>query len=71
MAYDEKLADRIRTTLSEMNVGHIEEKKMFRGMSFLVNGKMCLSVSGDEFMLGSIRKRRKRPQQIQALAHWL
>ena len=48
MAYDEKLADRIREALSDTPL--VEEKKMFRGVTFMVNHKMCVSVSGDEMM---------------------
>ena len=47
MAYDEKLAARVRDTLSGKK---IEEKKMFRGITFMINGKMCINVSGDELM---------------------
>ena len=46
MAYNEKLAARIRERLEEL--GNVEEKKMFRGITFMVNGKMCISVSGPE-----------------------
>jgi TfoX/Sxy family transcriptional regulator of competence genes len=48
MAYDEKLVDRIRESLS--SIPHVEEKKMFRGITFMVNGKMCVCVSGNEMM---------------------
>jgi TfoX/Sxy family transcriptional regulator of competence genes len=48
MAYNEKLADRIREALSHLR--KVEEKEMFRGVTFMVNGKMCVSVSGDEMM---------------------
>ena len=48
MAYSEKLAERIRESLA--TVRKVEEKKMFRGLAFLVNGKMCLNVSGEELM---------------------
>ena len=48
MAYNEKLADRIREAI--VGFGKIEEKKMFRGMCFMVNDKMCICVSGDEMM---------------------
>ena len=47
MAYDEQLANRIREALASLNP---EEKKMFRGITFMVNGKMCVSVGGDEIM---------------------
>jgi TfoX/Sxy family transcriptional regulator of competence genes len=49
MAYNEKLADRVREALAD--VPNVEEKKMFRGVTFMVNDKMCVSVSGDELML--------------------
>ncbi|MGZ3810944.1 MAG: TfoX/Sxy family protein [Mucilaginibacter sp.] len=49
MAYNEKLADRVREALAE--IPNVEEKKMFRGVTFMVNGKMCISVNGDELML--------------------
>jgi TfoX/Sxy family transcriptional regulator of competence genes len=48
MAYNEKLAERIREALAHLP--KVEEKKMFRGLTFMVNGKMCVSVSGDEMM---------------------
>jgi TfoX/Sxy family transcriptional regulator of competence genes len=48
MAYNEKLADRVREALE--GVKKVEEKKMFRGITFMVNGKMCVSVGGDELM---------------------
>jgi TfoX/Sxy family transcriptional regulator of competence genes len=48
MAYNEKLADKIRTALSHLS--KVEEKKMFRGITFMVDGKMCISVSNDEIM---------------------
>ncbi len=48
MAYNEKLADRIRTALAHLP--KVEEKKMFRGLAFLVNGKMCVNVSGENLM---------------------
>lgn len=51
MAYDIKLADRIRTYLNSQPYLAIEEKEMFKGLTFMVNGKMCVSVSGDELMI--------------------
>lgn len=32
------------------NVPYVEEKKMFRGVTFMVNGKMCINVSGERLM---------------------
>ena len=48
MVYNEQLADRIREALIERN--DVEEKKMFRGVTFMVDGKMCISVSGQDMM---------------------
>ena len=48
MAYNEKLAEKIRNTLSE--IPNVEEKKMFGGLAFLLNDKMCINVSGDNLM---------------------
>lgn len=48
MAYDEKLADRVREALAHHP--RVEEKKMFSGIAFMVDGKMCVNVSGDELM---------------------
>jgi TfoX/Sxy family transcriptional regulator of competence genes len=49
MPYNEALADRVREAL--VDVPNVEEKKMFRGVTFMVDDKMCVSVSGDELML--------------------
>jgi TfoX/Sxy family transcriptional regulator of competence genes len=48
MAVNEKLVERIRAALSGRK--NVEEKKMFRGITFMVNGKMCVSASGDNLM---------------------
>lgn len=49
MAYNEHLADRIREYLAQHNFT-IQEKKMFGGLAFIVNGKMCINVSGENLM---------------------
>ena len=48
MAYNEKLTDRVRIALAD--VPRVKEKRMFRGVTFMVNGKMCVSVGNDELM---------------------
>jgi len=48
MAYNEKLADRIREAL--VNVPETIEKNMFGGVCFMVNNKMCAGVVRDEMM---------------------
>ena len=45
MAFDEKLADRIRKALGRRK--GITEKKMFGGLSFLLKSKMCCGVLKD------------------------
>jgi TfoX/Sxy family transcriptional regulator of competence genes len=44
MAYDEQLAARIRHLVS--GEAGVTEKKMFGGLSFLVNGNMAVAASG-------------------------
>lgn len=48
MAYNEHLADRVREAIAHLP--RVEEKKMFRGLAFMVNGKMCINISGDNLM---------------------
>ncbi|MCB9681712.1 MAG: TfoX/Sxy family protein [Alphaproteobacteria bacterium] len=49
MAYDEDLAERVRRALSAR--GGFEEKKMFGGVCFMVNGHMVGGVVRDEIMV--------------------
>jgi TfoX/Sxy family transcriptional regulator of competence genes len=44
VAYDEDLADRIRELLSGEK--GLEEKRMFGGLAFLINGNMAVAASG-------------------------
>jgi TfoX/Sxy family transcriptional regulator of competence genes len=50
MAYNEKLADRAREIIA---VSHkiTEEKKMFGGLCFMVNNKMCVGIEQDRMMV--------------------
>jgi TfoX/Sxy family transcriptional regulator of competence genes len=48
MAYNEKLTNRLREALT--GVSNIEEKRMFSGITFMVNGKMCISAGDDRIM---------------------
>ena len=50
MAYDEHLADRLRANLKE-NRTSFEEKKMFGGICYMVDEKMCLGVINDDLMI--------------------
>jgi TfoX/Sxy family transcriptional regulator of competence genes len=44
MPYDEDLANRVREILA--GTANIDEKRMFGGLAFLVNGNMAVAVSG-------------------------
>ena len=46
MAYDEKLADRIRAQLADQ--ADLTEKKMFGGIGFMVRGNLACGVIGAE-----------------------
>ena len=48
MAYDEKLADRIREAL--LGQKNVREVKMFQGMCFMVDDKMCVCLRDDRMM---------------------
>lgn len=49
MAYDEDLADRLRSALSEHP--DLAERKMFGGIAFMSAGHMCCGVTGEDAML--------------------
>jgi TfoX/Sxy family transcriptional regulator of competence genes len=49
MAYDEKLAKRIRTLLGRS--GEFDERKMFGGIAFMVDGHMCCGIVDRTLML--------------------
>jgi TfoX/Sxy family transcriptional regulator of competence genes len=49
MAYDERLANRIRTALRGRD--DVVEKKMFGGLTFMVAGKMACGVVHDDLMV--------------------
>jgi TfoX/Sxy family transcriptional regulator of competence genes len=48
MAYNEKLANRIRESL--VDVKKVKEKQMMGGLMFMVNDKMCVGIFKDELM---------------------
>lgn len=50
MAFDINLADRVRNYLKDFPELNIEEKKMFGGLAFKVNGKMCINISKNNLM---------------------
>jgi TfoX/Sxy family transcriptional regulator of competence genes len=50
MAYNEKLADRTREIIAATHK-NVEEKKMFGGLCFMVNDKMCVGVEQQRLMV--------------------
>ena len=50
MAYNEKLADRTRELIA-LTHKNVEEKKMFGGLCFMVNDKMCVGVETERLMV--------------------
>ena len=50
MAYNEKLADRVREIIA-LTHKNVEEKKMFAGLCFMVNDKMCVGIHEDKMMV--------------------
>lgn len=64
MAYNELLADRMAQTLREIGINYTE-KKMFGGMTFMVDDKMCVGVIKDDMMLRidpkDVEESMKRP----------
>lgn len=50
MAYNQQLANRVRAYLAEFEHLQVEEKEMFKGLAFMVNGKMCVNVSDQNLM---------------------
>jgi TfoX/Sxy family transcriptional regulator of competence genes len=59
MAYNEKLAEKVRVALA--GIRNVQEKKMFGGIAFMVNDKMCVGVDKDDLML------RCEPEQTDEL----
>jgi hypothetical protein len=49
MAFDEKLAERIRKRLVKRE--GLTEKKMFGGLAFLLNGNMCCGVHKEDMIV--------------------
>lgn len=62
MAYDIELAQQVRAYLQSVPDIAVEEKKMFGGLAFLVNDKMCINVSSDGLMC------RFDPEQVKAVS---
>ena len=61
MAYDEKLAERVRADLKGRKglkgKKTLEEKRMFGGLAFMLNGHMCCGVTQDNLMIRVVPER--------------
>ena len=70
MAYDEKLAARVRAILG--NGADVREQQMFGGLTFIVAGHMCCGIVGETLMLRlnedlanqALEKRHVRPMDF-------
>jgi TfoX/Sxy family transcriptional regulator of competence genes len=49
MAYDERLAARVRRLLADRT--DVRERRMFGGLTFMLGGHMCRGVNGDELIV--------------------
>jgi TfoX/Sxy family transcriptional regulator of competence genes len=65
MAYDEDLANRIRELLGTQR--GVEEKRMFGGLAFLINGNMSVAASGQGGLL--VRVAPEDTDKLLARAH--
>jgi TfoX/Sxy family transcriptional regulator of competence genes len=51
MAYNETLANRVREIIADAGEERVEEKKMFGGLCFLVDDKICVGVKKDRMLV--------------------
>jgi TfoX N-terminal domain len=65
MAFDEDLADRVRSLL--VRERGLTEKRMFGGLAFLVNGNMAVSASGQGGLL--VRVEPDETDRLASRAH--
>ena len=70
MAYDEQLAKRIRRMLNDRR--DFTERKMFGGLTFLCQGRMCCGIVGNDLIVrisltecdAVLRRRHVRPMDF-------
>jgi len=70
MAYDEHLATRIRRAFGDRR--EFSERKMFGGLAFLYEGRMCCGIVGNDLMVripidefdAALRRRHVRPMDF-------
>ncbi len=65
MGYDSDLADRVRELLGPQS--GVDEKRMFGGLAFLINGNMSVAVSKQGGLM--VRVSREDTEKLLARAH--
>jgi TfoX/Sxy family transcriptional regulator of competence genes len=50
MSFNEKMADRVREMIAAAET-NVEEKRMFGGLCFMVNDKMCVGIKAASIMV--------------------
>jgi len=56
MSYDEALVKRVRRALEGQ--GNVEERRMFGGLTFMLDGKMCCGVDKGQLMVRVLPERQ-------------
>lgn len=69
MAYDERLAERIRG-YSKRRKG-VEGKRMFGGLCFMLNGHMCCGIEKDRLMVRVAPDRYETLLKNHTLTRWI
>jgi hypothetical protein len=72
VAFDEELAERVREALGAEDAGRISERRMFGGLTFLLDGHMFVGIVGDELMVklgteataAALRREHVRPMDF-------
>ncbi|MFZ1700335.1 MAG: TfoX/Sxy family protein [Pyrinomonadaceae bacterium] len=67
MPFNEQLADQTREIIARTESG-VEEKRMFGGLCFMVNGKMCVGVERERLMLRFDPERTDEIMQLPGVA---
>ncbi len=51
MAFNQKIANTVRELIAEAGEENVEEKKMFGGLCFMVNDKICVAIKKDKILV--------------------
>ena len=64
MAYSEALAQRVREELALAGAEDVGEIKMYGGLAFMVRGKMCVCIGGDDGEIVMVRVGKERYDEL-------